>query len=115
MKIARLKRHKRIRRKVFGTKIKPRLCVYKSLKNIYAQLVDDEQNNTLLTCTTLAKEVKDKSKGVNIKTAILLGEIIAKKAKEKGIEAVVFDRSGYLYHGLIKALAESARKNGLKF
>jgi len=115
MKIARLRRHKRIRKKISGTKENPRLSVYRSLKNIYAQLINDDDSNTLLTCSTLHKEIKGKSKSGNIKAAALLGELLARKAKEKGIERVTFDRSGYKYHGCIKAVAEAARKNGLTF
>ena len=115
MKIARIKRHKRIRKKVSGTKQIPRLSVYKSLTNIYAQLIDDENSHTLLTCSTLDKQIKEKVKTRNLKAATLLGESLALKAKEKGIERVVFDRSGYLYHGRVKAVAEAARKGGLKF
>jgi len=112
---ARIKRHKRIRKKVRGTKERPRLSVYRSLKNIYAQLVDDEGNRTILTCSTLQKQVKEQSKSGTIKAAELLGDFLAKEAKEKGIEKVVFDRGGYPYHGQIKTLAEAARKGGLKF
>ncbi len=115
MKIARVKRHERIRKKVVGTKERPRLSIYRSLNNIYAQLINDDDSSTMLTCSTLQKEIKQKNKGGNIKTALLLGELIAKKAKEKGIEKVVFDRGGYLYHGRVKAVAEAARKGGLVF
>ena len=116
MKTARVKRHRRIRKKVMGTKEIPRLSVYKSLNNIYAQLVDDDNHNTLLTCSTQQKEFREKGvKGSNLKSAALLGEFIAKKAKEKGIEKIVFDRGGYLYHGCIRTFAEAARKGGLVF
>jgi len=115
MKESRIKRHKRIRKKIIGTKEKPRLTVYKSLKNIYAQLIDDENDVTLLSCSTNNKELKEKKLSRNVKSAVVLGEMLAKQAKEKGIEQIVFDRSGYLYHGRIKALAEAARKGGLKF
>lgn len=115
MKDARIKRHKRIRKKIIGTKEKPRLAVYKSLKNIYVQLVDDENSVTLLSCSTKDKDLKEKKLNRNIKSAAVLGELLAKQAKEKGIEQIVFDRGGYLYHGRIKALAEAARKGGLKF
>ncbi|MFH1092828.1 MAG: 50S ribosomal protein L18 [Candidatus Omnitrophota bacterium] len=115
MKVARVKRHKRIRKKITGTKERPRLSIYRSLKNIYAQLIDDENSATLLTCSTQQKELKEKVKANNINAAALLGEFIAKEAKVKGIETVVFDRGGYLYHGRIKAVAEAARKGGLKF
>ena len=115
MKVARLKRHNRIRKKISGTKERPRLSVYRSLKNIYAQLIDDENNTTILTCSTQQKELKAKVKSNNVSAATLLGESIAKGAKDKGIDTVVFDRGGYLYHGRIKAVAEAARKGGLKF
>jgi len=115
MKDARVRRHKRIRKKVLGTQDRPRLSVFRSLKNISVQLIDDENNSTLLTCTTQQKEIKEQVKGANAKTAALLGELVAKKAKEKGIEKVVFDRGGYLYHGRVKAVAEAARKGGLVF
>ncbi len=115
MKLARVKRHRRIRKKIAGTKDRPRLSVYRSLKNIYAQIIDDDTNTTIMTCSTQQKDLKDKIKGNNISAAALLGEQIAKNAKDKGIESVVFDRGGYLYHGRIKAVAEAARKGGLKF
>ena len=115
MNKARIKRHKRIRKKVIGSQSKPRLSVYKSLKNIFAQIIDDENSCTLLSCSTQNKEIKDQCKNRNVKTAGILGEFVAKKAQEKGIETVVFDRGGYPYHGRIKALAEAARKGGLKF
>jgi len=115
MKASRVKRHKRIRKKIAGTKEKPRLSVYRSLKNIYAQLIDDENHTTILTISTQQKELKEKVKANNINAAALLGDSIAKRAKDKGIESVVFDRGGYLYHGRIKAVAEAARKGGLKF
>ena len=115
MKAARAKRHKRIRKKITGTKKRPRLSVYRSLKNIYAQLIDDENNMTILTCSTQQKELKEKVKANNINAAALLGELIAKGAKDKGIEEVVFDRGGYRYMGRVKALAEAAREEGLIF
>ncbi|MDD5005552.1 MAG: 50S ribosomal protein L18 [Candidatus Omnitrophica bacterium] len=110
------RRHTRIRKKIFGTQDKPRLNVYKSLKNLFVQLVDDEKKSTLLFISTLDKEFKEKAKyGGNVKAAALLGEIVARKAKEKNINKVVFDRGGYLYHGRVKTLAESLRKGGLEF
>ena len=114
MKQARVKRHKRIRKKIVGTAERPRLCVFRSLKNLQAQLIDDESEKTLLTCSTLNKELKGTARS-NIKGAAALGEQLAKKAKEKGITKVVFDRGGYLYHGCVKAIAEAARKGGLAF
>jgi large subunit ribosomal protein L18 len=115
MKDARIKRHKRIRKKITGTKERPRLSVYRSLKNMYAQLIDDENNTTILTCSTQNKQLKEKVKANNLNAATLLGELLAKDAKEKGIDTVVFDRGGYLYHGRVRAVAEAARKGGLKF
>lgn len=115
-KSLRIKRHKKIRKKVFGTTTSPRLCVSRSLNNIYAQLVNDTETKTLAACSTLSVEIKDKiSKGGNIEAATLVGELIAQKAKIIGIKKVVFDRAGYLYHGRVKALAEGARKRGLEF
>jgi large subunit ribosomal protein L18 len=111
----RKKRHIRIRKKITGTAEVPRLVVFRSIKHIYASLIDDINNKTLITVSSLSEEFKDKKKGGNIEGAILVGEILSKKAKEKNIEKVVFDRAGYVYHGRIKALADSARKNGLKF
>lgn len=106
-------RQKRVRAKVVGTSIKPRLCVYKSLTNIYAQIIDDEKQNTLCAASTLDKQVEIKAS--NIEAAKLVGTLIAKKAIEKKITNVVFDRNGYIYHGKVKALAEAAREAGLKF
>ena len=112
----RLKRHQRVRRKVKGTAEAPRLSVYRSLNHIYAQIIDDVKGITLVTASTLDKELKgalgDKDKKAQ---AFAVGELIAKKAKEKGIEAVVFDRGGYLYTGRVANLADGARKGGLQF
>ena len=110
----RIKRHKRIRNHISGTSMKPRLPVYRSSKHIYAQLIDDEAGNTLLSASTLDKGLNLENTG-NIEAAKSVGESIAKKALEKGIEEVVFDRSGYIFHGKIKALADAAREAGLKF
>jgi len=114
--IKRKKRHQRVREKVSGYEDRPRLSVYRSHKNIYAQIIDDKKNKTLFSFSTQEKEIKER--GVyagNIKAAQLLGEILAKKAKEKGITKVAFDKGAYAYHGRIKAFAESARKEGLEF
>ena len=112
----RIKRHLRFRKKVFGTKQKPRLSVFRSYRNIFVQFIDDTTHSTLLTASTLDKDFKEKSKiGGNVKAAGLLGEIVAKRAKENKIEKIIFDRGGYLYHGRIKALAEALRKGGLIF
>jgi len=115
-KIGRNKRHRRIRKKLLGSANRPRLALYKSLKNMQAQLVDDIGHKTIVAVTTTSKEFKNEmKKSGNIKAAEKLGEIMAKKAREKGIEQVKFDRGGFVYHGRIKAFAEAARKNGLKF
>jgi len=112
----RRKRKLRIRKHVFGTPKKPRLAVFRSLNHIYAQAIDDQTGKTILSASSLESEVKSKSKKTgNKETAKFVGELIAQKCKSKGIEAVVFDRSGYIYHGRIKALAEAARAAGLKF
>jgi len=109
-------RHRRIRKKIVGTKAKPRLCVFRSINHIYAQLIDDIENKTLLSLSTANSEVKKSLKtGGNVKASGILGEIFAKKAIEKGYSDVVFDRAGYKFHGRVKALAESCRKIGLKF
>lgn len=112
----RIRRHKRIRKKTIGTKARPRLCVYRGLANIHAQLIDDRAEETLLYVSTENKDFKKKIPyGGNVKAARTLGEILAEQAKKKGIAEVVFDRAGFLYQGRVKALAESARKHGLKF
>lgn len=113
----RIKRHYRIRQSVSGTKEKPRLCVHRSHKNLYVQFIDDISNTTLLACSTDNKDFKKEftAQRGNIKTAKSLGAYISREAKKKGIEQVVFDRGGYLYHGRIKALADAAREAGLKF
>ena len=112
----RLKRHKRVRRKVSGTANCPRLSVYRTLNHIYAQLIDDVKGNTLVTASTLDKELKGTFEGMDKKAqAFAVGELLAKKAKSKKIEAVVFDRGGYLYTGRVANLADGARKGGLQF
>jgi large subunit ribosomal protein L18 len=103
----------RIRRKVSGTTERPRLAVFRSLKNIYAQVIDDATGQTIVSASSLEKEAG--AKGANAAAAKAVGELIAKKAKDKGVTRVVFDRGGYLYHGNIKALADAARANGLEF
>ncbi len=114
--IGRISRHKRIRRKILGTAERPRLVIHRSHRNLVAQLVDDISQKTLFGVTTSAKDLRVKAEGGgNIKRAVLLGEIVAVRAKEKGVSRVVFDRGGYLYHGCIKAFAEAARKAGLEF
>ena len=110
---ARLRRHARVRKSVSGTPGTPRLCVYRSLKNISAQIIDDVNGVTLVSASTLEKGFE--GYGGNKEAAKKLGELMAKKAKEKGIESVVFDRGGYLYHGRVQEFAEGAREGGLQF
>ncbi len=114
--IKRRKRKFRIRKKVNGTPERPRISVYRSLKQIYAQLIDDVNGKTILTASSLSKEIaEDIKKAKNkVEQASVVGELLAKKAKEKGITEAVFDRSGYAYHGRVKAVAEGARKGGIK-
>ena len=112
-KMERQRRHMRVRRKISGTAERPRLCVFRSNTNIYVQIIDDVAGNTLVSASTLDKEIKTKHS--NIEAAKELGALIAKKAKAKKIEEVVFDRGGYIYHGVVKELAEAAREGGLKF
>ncbi len=111
-RIGRLKKKVRIRRKMNGTAEKPRLSVYKSINHIYAQLIDDDAGKTLASASTMKMDTKGK-KGIEV--ASLLGKEIASVAGQKKIENVVFDRNGFIYHGKIKAVAEAARENGLKF
>lgn len=111
------KRHKIIRKKIVGTSEKPRLSVYRSLKQMYVQVVDDVAGHTLAALSTNSPGLKDKVKkdGGNVKGTALLGVAVAELCKGKGIEKIVFDRSGYTYHGKIKTLADALRKGGLKF
>ncbi|WP_456401716.1 50S ribosomal protein L18 [Persephonella sp.] len=114
----RIIRHKRIRKKVFGTPDRPRLAFFKSLNNLYVQIIDDEAGSTLVSASTIDKDFVEKygvRGGKNIEMAKKLGEFIAEKALSKGIENVVFDRGGFIYHGKVKAFAEAAREKGLKF
>ena len=111
---ARLARHDRIREKISGTKDVPRLNVFRSNSNIFAQIIDDEAGVTLVSASSLESELK-LANGGNIEAATKVGELLAKKAKKAKISKVVFDRGGYLYHGRVKALAEAARENGLEF
>lgn len=109
-------RHKRVRKDVFGTPERPRLCVYRSLKNISVQVIDDVNGKTLAASSTLDQEVKSQAAyGGNKDAAKLVGQAVAKKALAAGIETVCFDRGGYLYHGRVKELADGAREAGLKF
>ncbi len=108
--------HVRVRKKVAGTAQRPRLNVYRSNTNIYAQIIDDQKGITIVAASSLEPAVKEKHKnGGNVETAKVVGKLIAEKALEKGIDNVVFDRSGYIYHGRIKSLAQGAREAGLRF
>ncbi len=114
--LARKKRHGKIRVHLSGTALVPRLIVRRSLRNIFASVMDDTKNKTLFSLSTLDKEVKAKfAYAGNQKAAEFLGEVFAKRAKEKGVSQVVFDRAGYLYHGRVKIFADSLRKHGLEF
>lgn len=110
----RKKRHSRVRRKISGTAARPRLNVYRSNKHIYAQLIDDVNEVTIASASTMDKGFESDSKA-DTEAAAKVGEMIAKKASEKDVKTVVFDRGGYLFHGRVKALAEAARENGLEF
>ncbi len=113
---ARKRRHDRVRRKVFGTAERPRLNVYRSLNEIYVQVIDDNKGHTLASASTIDAELKKKTKGKTKKEqAKLVGEAIAERAQEKGVKEVVFDRGGYKYIGRVAALAEGAREKGLQF
>lgn len=112
-KQSRKKRHRRIRKKILGTEDRPRMCVYKSLKHLYVQLIDDTKGETLAAASTLDQELN--GNGSNMESAKKVGELVANRAKQRGIKEVVFDRSGYPYHGVVKQIAETARENGLEF
>ncbi len=115
-RLARLKRHKRIRAKVSGTTSRPRLCVFRSLNHIYAQVIDDTAGDTLVTASSLDSEIKSQVDGKKKSDiAELVGTVVARRALEKGVSPVAFARRGYRYHGRVKALGEAARKQGLKF
>ena len=109
----RIKRHNRVRGKISGTAERPRLCVFRSENNIYAQIIDDVAGHTLVSASSVEKAFE--GNGGNIEAAKKVGAMIAERALQKGIEEVVFDRGGYIYHGRVKALAEGAREAGLKF
>jgi large subunit ribosomal protein L18 len=112
----RVKRHLRVRKKVYGTAERPRLNVYRSEKHIYAQIINDDLGTTIVAASTIDKELKDKvGAGSNKEAAKIVGELVAKRAVDKGIKQVVFDRGGYIYHGRIKELADAAREAGLEF
>ncbi|MGE5396454.1 MAG: 50S ribosomal protein L18 [Chitinophagales bacterium] len=111
----RVGKHKRIRRKIMGTNERPRLCVFRSINHIYAQVIDDIEGNTLAAASTLEKDLNDKiGDGSRIEAARIIGQAIAEKALANGIDQVVFDRNGYKYHGQVAALADAAREAGLK-
>lgn len=110
----RLVRHERIRKTIMGTSAIPRLCIFRSNKEIYAQIIDDETKTTLVSASSLDKDLK-LANGSNVEAAKVVGKAIAEKATNAKITKVVFDRGGYLYHGRVKALAETARENGLEF
>lgn len=112
-KLERTRRHIRVRRKISGTAERPRLCVYRSNNNLYVQIIDDVAAKTLASASTLDKEIKIKHS--NKEAAKEVGNLIAKRALDKNIKTVVFDRGGYVYHGVVKALAEAAREGGLQF
>ncbi|RKZ27251.1 50S ribosomal protein L18 [bacterium] len=115
-RLKRKKRHMRVRKKIFGTPERPRLCVFRSLKHIYAQIIDDTVGHTLVAASTLSPEIRDRIKGMKkTEQAKEVGKLLAKLALEQGIEKVAFDRAGYRYHGRVRALAEGAREGGLKF
>ena len=112
----RILRHTRIRRKVVGSAQQPRLCVHRSLKNFYAQIVDDTTGKVIFGLSTKAKNVCERiKKGGNIEAAAILGEAFAVELQKKGIKKICFDRGGYLYHGRVKAFADAARKSGMEF
>lgn len=114
--VSRVRRHKRIRKKISGTSDKPRLAVYRSNRYIYVQLIDDQEGHTLTSASSLEKDLREQFKcKVNLEVSKAIGKLIAERAIAKGYKNVVFDRGGYIYHGKIKALADSARESGLDF
>ena len=116
LRAARIRRHIRVRAKVKGTASRPRLCVFRSLNHIYAQVIDDTQGHTLVSASTIDPEIGSMKAGkAKTPESTLVGSLIAKRALQKGINQVTFDRGGYRYHGRVKALAEAARQEGLKF
>lgn len=109
-------RHKRIRKHMTGTAERPRLCVFRSSRHIYAQIIDDQSGHTLVSASTLEEQLRDQVKGLKkTEQAAAVGRLIAERALEKGIKTVVFDRGGYKYHGRVKALADACREAGLEF
>ena len=113
--LARKKRHIRIRKKIFGTTERPRACVFRSNKNLFVQLIDDESGKVITGFSTLSKDFSEKDKSHNIERSKAFGKFVAEKLKEKNITAIVFDRAGYKYHGKVKALADGMREGGIKF
>jgi large subunit ribosomal protein L18 len=113
---ARLKRKKRIRKKLIGTEQRPRLCVFRSAKHIYAQVIDDSRGRTLVAASSMEKAIRENPESKNkVAAANAVGKIIGQRAMEKGVKQVVFDRNGFLYHGRLKAVSDGAREAGLKF
>ena len=113
---ARLKRKKRIRKKISGTDERPRLCVFRSSRQIYAQLIDDLSGHTVAAASSLEETVKQRSEpGGKVSLAVQVGKLVAERAAEKGVKRVVFDRNGFLYHGRVKAVSDGAREAGLEF
>ena len=109
-------RHKRIRKHITGTAERPRLCVFRSSRHIYAQIIDDQNGHTLVSASTLEEQLRDQVKGLKkTEQAAAVGRLIAERALEKGIKTVVFDRGGYKYHGRVKAIADASRESGLEF
>ena len=114
--IARKRRHRRVRAKIAGTSDRPRLNVFRSLTNIYAQVIDDTAGHTLVSASTVDKDLRGTVEGKSkIEAAKMVGELVARRAQEAGIKVVVFDRGGYKYHGRVKAVADGAREAGLEF
>ncbi|NWG05379.1 MAG: 50S ribosomal protein L18 [Chloroflexi bacterium] len=114
--VARTRRHSRVRKNLMGSAERPRLNVFRSLSGIYAQVIDDQAGNTLVSASTVDRELREKMKGLKkSEQAKLVGQTVAERAKNKGIQAVVFDRGGYRYSGRVKALADGAREGGLQF
>ena len=112
----RIKRHRRIRKKIAGTSTRPRLCVFRSLKHIYAQIIDDERGHTLVGVSSLSPEIRSAiPNGGNVAAAKEVGKLLAQKALEKNITEVVFDRAGYKFHGRVAALANAVREQGIRF
>ena len=115
-RLARIKRRRRIRKRIKGTTGRPRLCVFRSAKHIYAQIIDDTQGLTLVSASSTEVEIRQKEKFENkVALATFIGKQVGQRAQEKGIKKVVFDRNGFLYHGRVKAVSEGARESGLEF